>query len=92
MAAYLWVVKDEQPARPVRWQLFAAALWPRDGCQMRPASTGFLGGEQEREPDEGESGELFCSLAQPFVEVRAKSETDLGEKECLRADQEDGEP
>ena len=51
-----------------------------------------LDAEKDRERQQDEAGELLGALAQRLVQLRAEPETELGDEERLRADQDDGEP
>jgi hypothetical protein len=61
-------------------------------CHKQVASGQFLDAEEYGESEQGEPGELFGAFAQRFVQACSESESDLGEQECLGADEDDGEP
>ena len=52
----------------------------------------LLNPEKDGEREQDEAGELLGALAQRLVQLRAEPETELGDEECLRADQDDREP
>jgi hypothetical protein len=47
---------------------------------------------KQREPEQPDPGKLFGALAERLVQACTQTHTEVREDECLRADQDDGDP